>query len=47
MKWLIIHHHISHERHLQIIKSPFVCVVASAFEATTANMMFGYTRNTI
>jgi hypothetical protein len=28
-------------------KRPFVCVVASAFEATTANMMFGYIKNTI
>jgi hypothetical protein len=28
-------------------KSPFVCVVASAFEATTAKQMFGYVKNTI
>jgi hypothetical protein len=29
------------------LKRLFVCLVASAFEATTANMMFGYAKNTI
>ena len=28
-------------------KRPFVCVVASAFEATTANTMFSNIKNTI
>ena len=28
-------------------KRPFVCVVVSAFEVTTANIMFGSTKNTI
>jgi len=27
-----------------VIKRPFVCVVASTFEATTANIMFGYVK---
>jgi hypothetical protein len=28
-------------------KRPFVCVVASAFEVTTANMIFGNIQNVI
>jgi hypothetical protein len=29
------------------LKRPYVCVVASAFEATITNMMFGYVKNVI
>jgi hypothetical protein len=30
-----------------LIERPFVCVIVSAFEATTVNIMFGFTKNTI
>ena len=40
-------HTIMSSYHDLHVKSTFVCVVASVFEATTANIMFDYTKNTV